>query len=187
MGSEFPKRKTIKLNRDCYQGGDNFLVTICTENRGVFEDSHRETVIRFLERDSADKNGCVYGWVVMLDHIHVLIAGTEDLVSWVAKFKSATVSSLKRKGILFAWQRSFHDRGIRPGENLESVAHYMLENPVRAELVRDYMSWPWSYMAGMKPFTDTQEQREGLALKQGLRSSPTIENDKIPEREQMKP
>jgi putative transposase len=152
MDEEVPKRKRIRLQRDCYKGGDNFLVTICTEKRQEITKQQRETIINFLVRGSVEQEGCISGWVLMPDHLHVLITGASDLIVWVEKFKSATVSSLKRKGVVFRWQRSFHDRGIRPGENLQEVARYMLENPVRANLASDYLSWPWSYVAGMKEY-----------------------------------
>lgn len=149
--NQLPRRKAIRLPAECYTGGDHFLVTICTEGREQrLHGQVRSTVVRFLVKDSADNDGPVFGWVVMPDHVHVLLAGSRDAVRWVQTFKAAVTSSLRKKKLDIAWQRSFHDRGIRRNENLEFVGRYMLENPVRAGLCNRFDDWPWSYVAGMK-------------------------------------
>ncbi|MBI5527553.1 MAG: transposase [Deltaproteobacteria bacterium] len=147
-----PERKTIRLPADCYRGGDAFSVTICVAGRvAALVGPVRDTVHRMLVAQSADNKGPVYGWVVMPDHLHVLIAGSEDLVRWVRLFKSGVTSSLKRRGGNPPnWPRSFYEHGVRRNERLEVVARYILENPVRAGLCDRFDKWPWSYVAGMK-------------------------------------
>jgi REP element-mobilizing transposase RayT len=44
------------------------------------------------------------------------------------------------KGTL--WQTSFYDHGIRGSQDFEATVVYILDNPVKAELVEDWESYP---------------------------------------------
>ena len=147
-----PQRNCIRLPAECYRRGDPFFLTICTQGRApVIIGEVRELIAGFLRRQSADNAGAAFGWVLMPDHVHVLLHGASDAVQWVRGFKSAVTSTLRRKNVTgFAWQRSFHDRGIRKNDRLDDVALYLLENPVRAGLCAWFDQWPWSYVAGVK-------------------------------------
>ncbi len=84
-------------------------------------------------------------WVVMPDHVHWLVElGDCDLEKLVLGVKSHTArnvnKSLGRSGQF--WQRGFHDRAIRDEENLQSVARYIVANPIRAGLVRRVQDYP---------------------------------------------
>jgi len=86
-------------------------------------------------------------WVVMPDHFHWLIELQEiGLSKLIARTKSrATVTFnrlMQREGSL--WQDGFHDRAIRKEEDLQTVARYIVANPLRAGLVTkigDYPLW----------------------------------------------
>ncbi|TDV54562.1 REP element-mobilizing transposase RayT [Pseudomonas graminis] len=86
-------------------------------------------------------------WVVMPDHFHWLVElGECELEILVLGVKSHTArnvnKSLDRSGRF--WQRGFHDRAIRYEEDLQSVARYIIANPIRAGLVsrvQDYPLW----------------------------------------------
>lgn len=87
-------------------------------------------------------------WVLMPDHVHWLIQiGTDaDLAAVVDRLKSASARKanriLVRTGQL--WQRAYHDHALRTDEDMITVAHYIVLNPVRAGLVRragDYPFW----------------------------------------------
>jgi putative transposase len=42
------------------------------------------------------------------------------------------------------WQRSFHDHGLRKEENIENIARYIWENPVRKGMVDHAPKYLWS-------------------------------------------
>lgn len=42
------------------------------------------------------------------------------------------------------WERESFDHVIRPGRFMKAV-RYVLNNPVKANLVRDWQDWRWSY------------------------------------------
>lgn len=42
------------------------------------------------------------------------------------------------------WQRSYFDHRIRSSESFHEKCAYVIENPVRAGLVKDASEYPWS-------------------------------------------
>jgi REP element-mobilizing transposase RayT len=50
---------------------------------------------------------------------------------------------LGRKGAF--WQDESYDRVIRDHEEYIRTANYVLENPVKADLVAQRDEWPWTY------------------------------------------
>ncbi len=58
--------------------------------------------------------------------------------------------ALGRKGRV--WQAESFDHVLRSSENLDAKIIYLLENPVRAELVEQWVDYPWLWK---KPFVNT--------------------------------
>jgi REP element-mobilizing transposase RayT len=76
----------------------------------------------------------------MPDHMHLLLEGLanqSDLRRFmrIAKQRSAYQYSREGKGRL--WQEGYHDRVVRPEDDVLLYAQYLLQNPVRAGLVED--------------------------------------------------
>ncbi|MNG19015.1 Transposase IS200 like protein [compost metagenome] len=82
----------------------------------------------------------------MPDHFHWLIElQNTPLRTLMARTKSRTTVTLNRElqraGSL--WQPGFHDRAIRREEDLQTVARYIVANPLRAGLVEKVGDYPW--------------------------------------------
>ncbi|MFZ0294867.1 MAG: hypothetical protein WAL52_14765 [Candidatus Sulfotelmatobacter sp.] len=56
---------------------------------------------------------------------------------------------LGRKGTV--WQAESFDHVLRSSESLDAKVIYLLENPVRAGLVKQWTDYPWLWM---KPFVN---------------------------------
>ncbi len=80
--------------------------------------------------------------VIMPDHRHALIRFHVDvntsrpgrsLSSVIGSVKSVSARAIHARGLSRGriWQRSFHDRLIRTGTELERVRSYIIENPAR--------------------------------------------------------
>ena len=86
-------------------------------------------------------------WIVMPDHFHWLVTLKKgSLGMLMRKVKSRSALSLMRLGHTSqqVWQKGYHDRAIRREEDLQSVARYIVANPLRAGLVQrigDYPLW----------------------------------------------
>ena len=86
-------------------------------------------------------------WVVMPNHVHVLLYPYTDLnrITRAVKSFSARKSNetLGRTGRPF-WQDESFDHWIRSRKDLEGIGSYIEQNPVKAGLVSSPEKWPWS-------------------------------------------
>ncbi len=97
----------------------------------------------------------LYTFCVMPNHVHLVFRPLkgEDGIPYSLPFilmglkgytgKKANVI-LGRKGIF--WQRESYDKVVRDEEALLRTIEYVLNNPVKAGLVRRWEDWPWSYL-----------------------------------------
>jgi putative transposase len=99
-------------------------------------------------REHATKTGVdVYVYCVMPDHVHLVIGASPncDIVTSVGRFKNLAQRAAWREGVTGAfWQKSFWDHFLRKGEEIETVIRYVLDNPVRSGLVRDWRDYAHS-------------------------------------------
>ncbi len=98
-------------------------------------------------RENAQVCGtATFAWVLIPDHLHWLFAleGDLGLAGIMRRFKSRSAHAvnhvLGRTGPL--WQRAYYDHALRRDEDLHMSARYLIENPVRAGLVRDVGHYP---------------------------------------------
>ena len=85
--------------------------------------------------------------VVMPDHVHWLmrLSGELSLAEIMRLFKgrcSRELSALASRPGPW-WQHGFHDHAVRDERSLESIARYVIENPVRAGLADSIRAYPW--------------------------------------------
>jgi putative transposase len=90
--------------------------------------------------------GCIIPvYCFMPDHLHVLLQGISpkaDLWSAMVRFKQRTGFWLKRNRPAVRWQKDFHDRVVRREDNLADHVRYIVNNPVRAGIARDWREYP---------------------------------------------
>ena len=83
----------------------------------------------------------------MPDHIHLLISFGDDfkqnLSIWISSFKKF-ISKIAREKfhIIDLWQRNYYDHIIRIEESMYKIAEYILENPVRKNIVQRSEEYP---------------------------------------------
>jgi len=68
---------------------------------------------------------------------------TAALKPWVRFWKSHVAKNWNDPTQLPIWQRDFWDTQLRKGENYDEKWRYVLENPVRAGLVKHSEDWPY--------------------------------------------
>jgi REP element-mobilizing transposase RayT len=87
-------------------------------------------------------------WVVMPNHVHVLIEVAEGhalsriVQSWKTRTAFACNRLLGRAGRF--WEPEYFDRQIRNERHLGNVVRYIHSNPVLAGLVQEPQQWPYS-------------------------------------------
>jgi REP element-mobilizing transposase RayT len=89
----------------------------------------------------------LYAFVVMANHVHVLIHPHVDPSRLLKSLKGATAREanklLGRTGESF-WQKESHDHWVRDQAEFERIRLYIENNPVKAGLVKAPEQYPWS-------------------------------------------
>ena len=131
-----------------------FVTTVCWRRMPYFKDARKaELMMDVLEHYQRQGKYALHEFVVMPDHLHVLIAPAEDLsleraVQLIKGGFSYRVGQLERKRGL-VWQESFTNHRIRNEEDYKGHAMYIRMNPVKAGLVERAEDYSYS-SAGMK-------------------------------------
>ena len=87
-------------------------------------------------------------YVVMLNHVHILIKTHEALDTIIHSWKSYTAHKISipsdRHEHRNLWQREYWDRFIRNESHFYKTINYIHNNPVKARLVKNAIDWEWS-------------------------------------------
>jgi REP-associated tyrosine transposase len=89
----------------------------------------------------------LFAWVVMANHVHVLLRPLIPLHKALMNIKSGSAraanAALGRTGMPF-WQDESYDHWVRNVRERSSIVRYIHNNPVNAGLVTEPEEWPWS-------------------------------------------
>lgn len=147
---QLPRRRNARLSPENYVETEQVIhVTICTqENAPLFASEDVASVVKQKILDlSRMKDVRIYAYVIMPDHIHLLVSlGMWSVPGgYVRNIKGDLASSLRgRFGLRSVWQKGFYDHVIRKCEDLNRTAEYILNNPVRKGMVDNWKDYPWS-------------------------------------------
>ena len=109
-----------------------------------------EAIAKSLEFAQVElKSYALHAYVVMPNHVHLLIAPAKPVAEIVHSLKGYTARAanllLDRTGLPF-WQRESYDHWVRDGE-FDRIVRYIDMSPVRAGLVAEPHLYPWSSAA----------------------------------------
>lgn len=113
---------------------------------------------------AGDQERCFYelsAWVVMPNHVHLLILPKVTLPEITRRLKGSTARQanqlLGRAGLSF-WQDESFDHWVRNTREFDRITAYIEENPVSAALVPSMGQWPWSSAGSLaKPHWSVNE------------------------------
>ena len=151
---DLPVRKSNRLKDYNYSQAGCYFITICVKDRqellgrvvgdaafgvpSVELTATGEIVKRRIERINQTSNRRVDKFVIMPNHVHMLLAlsdGTPRAASPTKAVIPQTINafkSLTTKECGFSiWQRSFHDHIIRDEAEYQRIWQYIDENPQR--------------------------------------------------------
>ena len=122
-----------------------YFVTFCTNNRRkVLASCAVHSALIEYGRTAEECGIALSRYVIMPDHIHLFVTGTDDfdLGIWIRGLKRVVAAAVTggRDGI---WQRGFFDHLIRNSESYSEKWDYIRENPIRAGLVSCADEWPF--------------------------------------------
>ena len=97
--------------------------------------------------EGSKNNYDLHAWVVMPNHVHLLITPQIQLRKLMQKLKGSTAYRanrlLNRTGETF-WQEESYDHLVRDAEQFRKIARYIIQNPVKAGLSSSPEQFPWS-------------------------------------------
>jgi REP element-mobilizing transposase RayT len=89
----------------------------------------------------------LFAWVVMSNHVHVLLKPHKPLREVTRAIKSMSARQanviLSKTGQPFSQDESY-DHWVGNDREFEHITQYIERNPVRAGLVQSVDEWPWS-------------------------------------------
>ena len=122
----------------CYRRQPNF---INAEVYDLFPVCLEDTRRRFEMR--------VYGYVVMPEHVHLLVSeparGTlADAIHYLKLSFTKRLRSPKLGAPGSFWQKRYYDRNVRDAREFGVKLRYLHRNPVKRGLVKEPGDWKWS-------------------------------------------
>ena len=148
-------KRRPRLQTFAYTGFQRYFLTFCTDARHkVFTNPLTVACVREQIMSAAHAQGfAILAYIFMPDHAHLLVEGKSegaDLRSFthLAKQKSGYAYSKSHHRRL--WQPSYYDRVLRDDEQTWDAIRYVVMNPVRANLVKDFRQYAFLGSAVME-------------------------------------
>ena len=137
-----------------------------------------ETVEAVLEQTRARHQARVYAYVLMPEHVHLLVNEPPRIVlaQWLKAVKQISSRKLRESRERF-WQARYYDSNVYGEKARSEVIRYIHRNPVVRGLVEKPEDWPWSsfrhYASGAKGTVEIESRwtafRRGNQLPEGVR------------------
>ncbi len=126
----------------------HFVTFSCYRRQVRFSgDELRNLFLSSLENTRRKYRLCIYGYVVMPEHVHLLVSEPERRTLATAiqalKVSVAKLARAPRAGEPF-WQKRSYDHNIRSYAKFVEKLRYIHRNPVKRGLVARPEDWPWS-------------------------------------------
>jgi putative transposase len=138
----------------------------------------REMVEAVLEHTRARHQARIYAYVLMPEHVHLLVNEPPRIVlaQFLKAFKQTTSRKLRGPREKF-WQDRYYDRNVYGEKSRSEVIRYIHRNPLKRGLVERPEDWPWSsfsqYATGAKGTVEIESQwaafGRGNQLPEGVR------------------
>jgi putative transposase len=138
-------RMTGGLKRFHASGQSHFLTFSCYQRHANFASPELYNLfIQCLERMRMRFEMRVYAYVVMPEHVHLLVSepAPETLADAMHFLKLSFTKRLGRPGSF--WQKRYYDRNVRDAAEFQEKLRYIHRNPVKRGLVTEPAAWEWS-------------------------------------------
>jgi putative transposase len=132
------------------------FITFNTKHRQILPEWARDIVLGCCIHDH-ERRYRMRVSVIMPDHVHLILTPLIDegrgtvisLVEIMKAIKGASSHAINRRAETHTtiWQEESFDRVVRSSDNLDAKIAYILENPVRKELVGDWHEYCWIWLA----------------------------------------
>ncbi|HYA62473.1 MAG TPA: transposase [Candidatus Sulfotelmatobacter sp.] len=124
----------------------HFITFSCYHRRPLLiTPAARHAFEKALERVRRKFDLCVYGYVVMPEHVHLLLTEPQQgtLAATVRSLKQGVSRRLVGKAEHF-WQKRYYDFNVRNERQFIEKLRYIHRNPVKRGLCARAEDWEWS-------------------------------------------
>jgi putative transposase len=137
-----------RLKPSDYRGAGEYFLTFCAASRREPFTSAENValVMGDFQRAARQESAAILAWCFMPDHVHLLVElqrEPADLRRLVCRMKQYSGYGFKRRCGTDLWQRSYFDRTMRDDVDVYFTLRYILDNPVRAGLVKSICEYPF--------------------------------------------
>jgi putative transposase len=151
------------LKRFQESGQSHFVTFSCYHRRALFTtNAHRRSRLRWSVSSSFDL--CVCGYVVMPEHVHLLLGEPQSktLADALKSLKQGVSRQLIGELEHF-WQKRYYDFNIRDEQQFGEKLRYIHRNPLKRGLCKWPDEWEWSsfrhYATGTEGRVQIESQR----------------------------
>lgn len=147
------------------QSGQIHFITFCCYRRrqSLASPVSKRTFETALERVRRSFRLYVYGYVVMPEHVHVLLSEPKQQMLAVAikSLKQGVSRRLIGEDDHF-WQKRYYDLNVRDYDQFLEKLRYIHRNPVKAGLCARAEDWEWSsfrhYATGLEATVEIESE-----------------------------
>jgi putative transposase len=148
----------LRRYQDC--GHLHFITFSCYRRRQYLDPSRRSQFEHALERARVNYGFFVVGYVVMPEHVHLLVSEPErDCLA--TAIKAMKLSVARRVGGRF-WQERYYDFNVWSERKRIEKLRYIHRNPVRRGLVEKPEHWQWCsyrhYLTGERGIVEIESE-----------------------------
>jgi putative transposase len=129
-----------------------FVTTTTADRRRLFQvERNAELFLEILQQNRSKGRLHLHAFVIMPDHVHLLLTPAEDIPLEKAMQFIKGGFSFQLKSQLEVWTRSFNEHRIRTPQDYQHHVAYIEQNPVRARLVEKAQDYRFSSLSSAIP------------------------------------
>jgi len=132
------------LRRFHESGQSHFVTFSCYLRQTFLNDGFlADAFLRSLEKVRLRFRLRVFGYVVMPEHVHLLVSEPEKSTLAHA-IQGLKISSSRAAPFSPLWQRRYYDHNVRTHKSFVEKLRYIHRNPVKRGLCATPLEWNWS-------------------------------------------
>jgi len=142
------REKSHRLSGEMYLGCKSVAFTICIKGVDkLFVSKRIFTIFENELLDSIQHYRCSTDiYLFMPDHLHIIVKGNRkdsNIKKGIEIFKQKTGYWLSKNLLNIKWQKDYYDHIIRNEEDIQNQIKYILNNPVRTKIVKNWKEYPY--------------------------------------------
>ena len=124
-----------------------FITPVTASRRRLFQvESNALLLLDHLQKQRSKGRMDIHAFVVMPDHVHLLLTPADDVSLEKAMQFIKGGFSFRLKSRVDVWERSYDSRRIMDADGFMARVRYIHQNPVEEVLVREAGMFPYSSM-----------------------------------------